>query len=112
MAVIDAVGGDRLALAAQAEALYSDPIPVHLISAPTLVLAGDADPLTRGADQLAAAMPRATLTTLPGDHLGVPPGQRGLRDRPGRVLRPALSSPDRPLPRRAGGRRVSSPGMS
>jgi pimeloyl-ACP methyl ester carboxylesterase len=68
----DYVGGDRLALAAQAEALYSDPIPVHLITVPTLVLAGDADPLTRRAGELAAAMPRATLTTLPGDHLGVP----------------------------------------
>jgi pimeloyl-ACP methyl ester carboxylesterase len=68
----DYVGGDRLALAAHAEALYSDPIPVHLITVPTLVLAGDADPLTRRAGELAAAMPRATLTTLPGDHLGVP----------------------------------------
>jgi len=68
----DYVGGDRLALAAQAEALHGEPVPVHLITIPTLVLAGDADPLTRRAEQLAAAMPRSTLITLPGDHLGVP----------------------------------------
>jgi pimeloyl-ACP methyl ester carboxylesterase len=68
----DYVGGDRMALAAQAEALYCDPIPVHLITVPTLVLAGADDPLTSRAGELAAAMPRATLMKLPGDHLGVP----------------------------------------
>jgi pimeloyl-ACP methyl ester carboxylesterase len=68
----DYVGGDRLALAAQAEAMYCNPIPVELIGVPTLVLAGAADPLTSRAGQLAVAMPRARLVTLPGDHLGVP----------------------------------------
>jgi pimeloyl-ACP methyl ester carboxylesterase len=68
----DYVGGDRLALAAQAEALHHEPVPVGLITVPILILAGDADPITDRAQELAAAMPRATLRMLPGDHLGVP----------------------------------------
>jgi pimeloyl-ACP methyl ester carboxylesterase len=68
----DYVGGDRLALAAQAEALHCEPVPVGLVTVPTLVLAGDADPIAARAQELAAAMPRATLKMLPGDHLGVP----------------------------------------
>jgi pimeloyl-ACP methyl ester carboxylesterase len=68
----DYVGGDLLALAAQAEAIHCQPIPLHAITAETLVLVGDDDPLASRPGELAAAIPSATLTVLPGDHLGVP----------------------------------------
>jgi 3-oxoadipate enol-lactonase len=44
---------------------------VHRIAAPTLVIAGSADPVTTVADaqQLAAAIEGATLATLPASHL-------------------------------------------
>ena len=42
------------------------------VAIPTLILAGDADPLAARAEQLAAARPGSTLTVLPGDHLAVP----------------------------------------
>jgi pimeloyl-ACP methyl ester carboxylesterase len=70
--VADYVGGDRLALAAQAEALYSESVPLDRIRAPTLVLAGESDPLAARPGELAAAIPDATVLMLPGDHLSVP----------------------------------------
>jgi pimeloyl-ACP methyl ester carboxylesterase len=66
----DATGADRLALAAQARVVHSEPIALDAITAPTLVLAGDADPLASEPEKLAAAIPGARLATVPGDHLG------------------------------------------
>ena len=40
------------------------------IDVPALVLVGADDPLTAGADRLAAAIPGARLQVVPGDHLG------------------------------------------
>ena len=65
----DVTGADRLALAA---VLWSDNHrsgDVTAISCPTLVLAGVDDPLATGADRLAAAIPGAEFTPVPGDHL-------------------------------------------
>ncbi|SDX47366.1 hypothetical protein SAMN05661080_00051 [Modestobacter sp. DSM 44400] len=52
----DGVGADRLA-------------PAEVV-APTLVPAGDADPLAVRPEVLAAAIPGARLTLVSGDHLG------------------------------------------
>ncbi|SNR87427.1 alpha/beta fold hydrolase [Actinoplanes regularis] len=81
-AFVEAVGGDRLALAAQAAAVHAAPIPLESIKAPTLVLAGAEDPLAVRPEVLARAIPGAVLRTVPGDHLSA------LRD-PGFV--PALT---------------------
>jgi pimeloyl-ACP methyl ester carboxylesterase len=70
----DYVGGDRLALAAQAEALHRQPLPLDRITVPTLILAGDADVLAPGPEKLAGAIPGSSLQVVPGDHLGVPAG--------------------------------------
>ena len=64
----DAIGGDRLALAAQARSVHCEPIPLGRITAPTLVLAGDADPLAARPEVLAGAIPGARLVVVPGDH--------------------------------------------
>ena len=80
-AFADAVGGDRRALAAQVQALHATPIALERITAPTLVLAGDADALARSPERLAAAIPGARAETHAGDHLGVlrtPTFQRSL----------------------------------
>jgi pimeloyl-ACP methyl ester carboxylesterase len=66
----DAIGADRLALAAQARAVHASPIALDRITVPTLVLAGDADPLADRPEVLAAAIPGARLVRLAGDHLG------------------------------------------
>lgn len=68
----DYVGGDRLALAAHAEALHRQPLPLDQVTIPTLILVGDADPLAAGPDKLAAAIAGSRLQILPGDHLAVP----------------------------------------
>src|SRR5262249_59069777 len=49
------------------------------IDAPTLVIAGDADPFYPAAAELAAALPDATLVTIPGaDHFPfLEPDHRG-----------------------------------
>ncbi|MFJ8692031.1 alpha/beta fold hydrolase [Streptomyces roseolilacinus] len=70
-AFADAVGADRLALAAHARVLYTGPLPLDRISAPTLVLAGADDPLAARPEVLAAAVAGAALRVLPGDHLAV-----------------------------------------
>jgi pimeloyl-ACP methyl ester carboxylesterase len=64
----DAIGGDRLALAAQARSVHCEPIPLGLITARTLVVVGDADPLAARPEVLAGAIPGATLVVVPGDH--------------------------------------------
>ncbi|MFI1722600.1 alpha/beta fold hydrolase [Streptomyces sp. NPDC020489] len=66
----DSLGADRLALAAQASAAHGDPIPLHAITAETLVIAGRDDPFAARPQTLAAAVPRATLRLVAGDHLG------------------------------------------
>jgi pimeloyl-ACP methyl ester carboxylesterase len=68
----DRLGGDLLALAAQAEAMHSAAIALDRITAPTLVIGGDADFFAPGPGDLAAAIPGATALVLPGDHLTVP----------------------------------------
>jgi pimeloyl-ACP methyl ester carboxylesterase len=68
-AFVDAVGGDRLALAAQATAVHAAPIPLETIKVPTLVIAGESDPLAVRPEVLAAAIPGAALRVVPGDHL-------------------------------------------
>ncbi|MEU9579365.1 alpha/beta fold hydrolase [Streptomyces chilikensis] len=69
-AFADAVGADRLALAAHARAIHQEPIPLTEITAPTLLLAGEDDPLATRPEVLAGALPAATLRTVPGDHSG------------------------------------------
>ena len=69
LAFVAASGGDRRALAAQAAAVHAEPIPLHRVTAPTLVLAGTDDPLAARPEALAAALPDARLVTLAGDHL-------------------------------------------
>lgn len=66
----DATGADRAALAAVLRSSPHRSGGIDQIAVPTLVVAGDADPLAAGADRLAAAIPGARLLTVPGDHLG------------------------------------------
>lgn len=67
----DALGADRQALAAQASSVYRGEIALGRISAPTLILAGDTDPLAIRPQVLADAMPNATLEMLTGNHIEV-----------------------------------------
>jgi pimeloyl-ACP methyl ester carboxylesterase len=69
-ALADAVGADRKALVAQASSVYRGDIALGQISAPTLVLAGDSDPLAVRPQVLVAAIPNAQLTVVCGDHVG------------------------------------------
>jgi pimeloyl-ACP methyl ester carboxylesterase len=66
----DALGADRRALVAQARSIFRGQIALDRISAPTLVLAGEADPLTVRPQVLADAIPDARLQILSGDHVG------------------------------------------
>jgi pimeloyl-ACP methyl ester carboxylesterase len=66
----DAVGADRLALAAQARSVFRGEIPLERISAPTLLLAGDEDPLADRPEVLVDAIPEASLRLLHGNHIG------------------------------------------
>ncbi|MGI8331996.1 alpha/beta fold hydrolase [Actinomadura scrupuli] len=75
-ALADGTGADRAALAAHAAAVRPLDIPLAAISAPTLVLAGDADPLAARPEVLAAAIPGARLALVPGDHLTAVPEPR------------------------------------
>ncbi|WP_238007200.1 alpha/beta hydrolase [Dactylosporangium sp. AC04546] len=65
----DAVGADRVALAAQVGAAHNTPIGLDKITAPTLVLAGEDDPLAARPEALAAAIPGARWKVVAGDHL-------------------------------------------
>ncbi|MFB8029819.1 alpha/beta fold hydrolase [Streptomyces sp. NPDC056465] len=65
----DTAGGDRLALAAQIRAVHRDALPLDRVVVPTLVLAGEDDPLATRPEVLASAIAGAELTVLPGDHL-------------------------------------------
>lgn len=64
----DAIGSDRRALAAQARAVHCEPFPLDRITAATLLLVGDADPLADRPQLLAEAIPGAALEIVPGDH--------------------------------------------
>lgn len=68
-AFADATGADRLALAAHARAVR-EALPLADITAPTLVVVGDADPLAVRPQVLVDAIPGARLAMVPGDHLG------------------------------------------
>jgi pimeloyl-ACP methyl ester carboxylesterase len=67
----DALGSDREALAAQARSVYRGEIALGEISAPTLLLAGDTDPLAIRPQVLADAIPDGTLALLSGNHIEV-----------------------------------------
>jgi pimeloyl-ACP methyl ester carboxylesterase len=67
----DALGADREALAAQAHAIYRGEIALARISAPTLLLAGDTDPLAIRPRVLADAIPDGRLELLSGNHIEV-----------------------------------------
>ena len=65
----DALDGDREALVAQASSIYRGEIALERISAPTLVLAGDTDPLALRPEVLVAAIPDADAADRShGDH--------------------------------------------
>jgi pimeloyl-ACP methyl ester carboxylesterase len=65
----DALGSDRRALIAQASAIHRGGIALGQISAPTLVLAGEQDPLAIRPEVLAEAIPDARLELVSGDHM-------------------------------------------
>jgi pimeloyl-ACP methyl ester carboxylesterase len=65
----DALGADHKALAAQARSVYRGEIALERISAPTLLLAGETDPLAIRPQVLADAIPDATLKMLTGNHI-------------------------------------------
>ncbi len=65
----DALGADREALVAQARSVYRGGVALDRISAPTLILAGEDDPLAVRPEVLAAAIPNAVLQTLAGNHI-------------------------------------------
>jgi len=65
----DALGSDRKALAAQAVSVYRGEIALGRITAPTLLLAGDTDPLAIRPQVLVDAIPGARLELLSGNHI-------------------------------------------
>ena len=67
----DGLGADRQALLAQAASIHRGGVELERISAPTLLLAGDRDPLASRPEVLVAAIPRARLELLEGDHMAV-----------------------------------------
>ncbi|HEX5946695.1 MAG TPA: alpha/beta fold hydrolase [Acidimicrobiales bacterium] len=69
-AFADMIGADRRALAAQAQVVHAEPIALDRIAVPTLVLAGDTDPLATRPEVLADAVPGARLEVVSGDHTG------------------------------------------
>lgn len=67
-AFADAIGGDRVALAAHAASTRSGPIDVERVAAATLVLVGGDDPLAERPEVLARAVPDGVVRRVPGDH--------------------------------------------
>ncbi|MEV0127823.1 alpha/beta fold hydrolase [Dactylosporangium sp. NPDC050688] len=65
----DAIGADRVALAAQVHAAHRSPIALDRITAPTLVLAGRDDELAARPEVLAGAIPGARWRLVSGDHM-------------------------------------------
>jgi pimeloyl-ACP methyl ester carboxylesterase len=70
-AFIDMTGADRLAMAAQAKVFHATPIALESITAPTLVIVGDQDPLAQRPQVLVDAIADARLSIKIGDHTGV-----------------------------------------
>jgi pimeloyl-ACP methyl ester carboxylesterase len=68
VAFAESVGADLPSLAAQARAAHQGGIDLAAITAPTLVIAGDADPLARRPHVLADAIAGARLHVVAGDH--------------------------------------------
>ncbi|HEY1457236.1 MAG TPA: alpha/beta hydrolase [Solirubrobacteraceae bacterium] len=67
----DALGADRQALAAQATSVYRGEIPLERITAATLILAGERDPLAVRPEVLAEAIAGAELRILNGENIEV-----------------------------------------
>jgi len=65
----DRLHADRKALLAQASSIFRGDIALDRIGAPTLVLAGDADPLAVRPEVLVEAIPGARLRIVSGDHM-------------------------------------------
>lgn len=65
----DALGADRVALAAQVHAAHRTPIALGAITAPTLVLVGRDDALAARPEVLAGAIPGARWRVVGGDHM-------------------------------------------
>jgi pimeloyl-ACP methyl ester carboxylesterase len=65
----DSLSADRTALAAQAASIFRGDIALERISAATLVLAGESDPLAIRPQVLADAIPGASLRIISGDHM-------------------------------------------
>jgi pimeloyl-ACP methyl ester carboxylesterase len=65
----DALQADRQALVAQARSIYRGRIALEQITAPTLLLAGETDPLAVRPETLVKAIPNATLQPLTGNHI-------------------------------------------
>jgi pimeloyl-ACP methyl ester carboxylesterase len=68
-ALADALDADRRALVAQARSVYRGGVALDRISAPTLILAGEDDPLAVRPEVLADAIPDAELRILDGNHV-------------------------------------------
>jgi pimeloyl-ACP methyl ester carboxylesterase len=67
---IEAMGNDRFALAAHAESYRHGGVTgLDRIKAPTLLIAGDTDPLAIRPEVLVAAIPDCQLVIVPGDHV-------------------------------------------
>jgi pimeloyl-ACP methyl ester carboxylesterase len=66
----DGVGADREALVAQARAIHRDGVELERVTASTLLLAGEEDPLATRPQVLADAIPDARLQIVSGDHMG------------------------------------------
>lgn len=64
-------GNDLLALAAQADVVHASPIDLGSVTVPTLVVAGDEDPLAVRPQVLADAVPGARVQMATGDHATV-----------------------------------------
>ncbi|MGM1062219.1 alpha/beta fold hydrolase [Saccharothrix sp. Mg75] len=67
-AFAEALGADLPSLAAQARSVHRGVINLAAVTAPTLVLAGDDDPLAARPRVLADAVPDARLRLVAGDH--------------------------------------------
>ena len=67
----ESTGADLLALAAQADRVHRERIALERITVPTLVIAGDADPLAERPEVLAQAILGAQVHLVHGEHLGV-----------------------------------------
>ncbi len=69
--VADTIGADRAALIAIARSRNAVPFDLGRIAVPTLLVAGDEDPLAARPEILSAAIPGARLELLSGDHVTV-----------------------------------------